>query len=110
MELWRRAACVAIWRYRGLQLWKRAVGVAIWRYEGMELQRRAAGVQTWTYRRYAGVVNGGMRYGALEARCRCSDVEVRRYGILETRCRRADVEVWSSGGALQAKLYMCMKV
>jgi len=49
----------------------------------------------------------------MEARYRCSDIEVWRSGDLEVRCRRAeyralearcrhaDVEVWRTGSALQ---------
>jgi hypothetical protein len=72
MELWRRGADEAIWRYGGMEVcrprgalwargrraaevWRRAAGVviwspgrtlavAIWRYGGMEFWRRAAGV------------------------------------------------------------------
>ncbi len=41
-------------------------------------------------------------YGALEACCRCRDVEEFARRGLEIRCRRVDVEVWRSGDALQA--------
>src|SRR6266480_8023080 len=69
-------------------------------YRGMmEVWRRAAGVAT-------------RRQGALEALCRCSDMEVWRsrgaatwrHGALEARgrcSRRGGIEVYSSEGALQ---------
>ena len=38
--------------------------------------------------------------GTLQA-CRRGSIEVRRYGVLEARCRCSDVEAWSSG-ALEA--------
>src|SRR6266480_4741568 len=50
---------------------------------------RRADVEAWRY--------GRKRYGALEARCRCSSVVVWRYGVLESRCRRVDVEAWRYG-------------
>jgi len=34
------------------------------------------------------------RYGVLEARCRCADVE---YRGIEARCRRADTRAWMYG-------------
>ena len=56
VELWRRAADVATWRYGGMEAWK---------HGGMELRRLDTCVATW-------------RYG-LEARCRCSDVKGSSY-------------------------------
>ena len=64
----------------------------------MELLRRAAGVAT-------------SRQGALEARRKCSDMEVFEewmYGTLETRRRRSGVEAWRFGG-LEAR-YRCSDV
>ncbi len=49
--------------------------------EALEQGRRAAGVAI-------------KRYRALEAGCRCRDVEVWRSG---TRCRWGDVKAWNSG-------------
>jgi len=64
------------------------------RHGGMGLWRprcRPANIEVW-------------KYGALEARCKCIDVETWRLwsaGDLEPGCRRADEEAWSSGGVLQ---------
>ncbi len=86
-----------------MELWKRSAGVATRRDGGMRLSRYAVSAATW-------------RYGALEARYRCRDVEVWRstgtlqvgmHGALElcrlavgvaTR-RRRGMEERKSGGA-----------
>jgi len=64
------------------------------------------------------------RYGCLEARCRCSDVEAWRlelrrraadlrdveawrYGVLEARCSRADVDVFKECWRCAAGMKMC---
>ena len=75
MEIWKRGAGAATWRYRGLQLWRYAVAAAIWRYGGLE-----------------------RRWGGSDR-----SEKVWRYGDLETRCRRGDTEVWRNG-ALEAVL------
>ena len=58
----------------------------------MKLWRRAAGVETW-------------RHGALEARNRCSDVEV-----WETLYGCSDVEVWRRAVGVATWMYGCMKL
>src|SRR5437773_1254875 len=97
MEVWKRAADVAIWSYGGL--------VERCRCSNLEVRGSGGALRTWG--------RGGKevwRYRALEARCRRADVEEWRYGALEARCRRSDVEVWKSGGTLQACSHSGMEV
>ena len=63
-----------VWRSGTLKLWKRAEGESTWRNGAPELSG-ALCVSTW-------------RYGALEARCRRSDLESWSYGALEMLWRR----------------------
>ena len=61
-------------------VWRLDEGIVTWRYGGWEAYSRCGDVEVWNS-------------GALEPRCRSSDVEVRKY---------EGIEVWRSGGALQA--------
>jgi len=67
-----------------VEAWRDAGGVATWRHGGIEATAGVA-IQRWWH-------------GALEAHCRCSDVEVWKLGALEACCGLGDVEVGRYGG------------
>jgi hypothetical protein len=96
MGLWKLAAGVAIWRYGGMELWKLAAGVAAWSQRAVEARCRCSDMEVT--KPWGKVASSG---SALQA-CRRGGVEVWSSGALEARCRHRDVEVWSSGDKLQA--------
>ena len=82
-----------------MEIGRRAAGIATWRYGALGARCRrsdveAGGMEIW--RLAAGVATGGVevwRRGDLKARCRCIDADAWTYGALEARYTRRDAEV-----------------
>ena len=78
------------WTQEGLELRRSDIGVEAWRYEGTELWSSGDALRA--------CIHKDIRYGTLEARCKCSDVEVWRFGALGVWRRAASVATWKYGG------------
>jgi len=72
-------------------------GVEVWRAEVALQACRRERMEVWS--------SGS----ALEVLCKCSDVEVLRYGGLEARCRCDDMDrdivVWNSGSIVNVEVW-----
>ncbi len=67
-------------------------GGEVWIAGVLEARCRCSNVEVWRYCRYRGV----------ESCCRHSDPELWMHGTRKRHCWRGDMEVWSARDALQA--------
>jgi len=79
--------------YGVLELWRYAAGVQTWRYRGTRIRRPAARGPKWG----RGEGTGVWSFGALEVCCRRVDVAVLRYKDLELQRHATGLETWRYG-------------